>query len=213
MEIVMLQLLGWAVILLVAYLFRFIPFGMALTTTKDAGELSLGGGGILYAREVQSSGVDLGTPDTNHSLGWIEDSETSDNTAVVDRFDESGALVNSLDDKRTITHKATLMQTSAAYMKIVNDVRGKFYRIYYQDKKDGNGKVKEILFAICKITPNMTLARKSGSGTVIPVEIKVLKNAALVAVVNANLPTEKITAGAMDVAAGAYYFVVETVAP
>jgi len=185
---------------------------MALTTTRAIGEIGIHGGNIAYLREVLSTGVDLGTPDTNHSIGELESTDITDNTDSVENYNEAGGRNAILDDKRKVSVKFICQQSSLAFMGLVKEVRGKFYRLYYQGPVR-NGKITEWLFAICRVTPKLELAYKSGEVTKVPVEIECLENAALVAVLNTALPTEKITAGAMDVAAKEYYFTVETTAP
>jgi hypothetical protein len=184
---------------------------MPITTTKNKAEVGAGGGNIIYIREVQESGADLGTPDTNHSLGHVRGHEILDDRQKILVHAESGDLVASLLDKRTITIKAELLQRGKAILDMLADeVAGKYYRVYIQESPMAGGKVVEKVFGICQILPKIDLKYQEGQVTVVPVEIDVLKNESSISVPNNTLPSEKKTASAMDIAAGKYWSRAET---
>ena len=182
---------------------------MTLASTKDKAKVGLGGGGEAWLRQVTSAGVDLGTPDTNHSVGYIETSDLDDNTEEVKVYDETGALVANVLDKRTVVWKCTLQQSSGDEIAIMDECRGKFYRLYtYSGIR--NNKHQEWLYGICTVKPHLALAWKTGAVTNIPLEITILKVDTQITALNTDLPTVKKTAGSIIVAAGAYYKMTET---
>lgn len=184
---------------------------MPITTTKTKAEIGLGGGNIIYIREVKEDGTDLVTPDTNHSLGHIRGHDILDDTEKVQVHAESGDLVASLSGKRTVTLKPELLQRGKAVLDmLLDEVRGKYYRVYIQESPMAGGKVVEKMFGICQITPKLDLKYREGEVTVVPVEIDVLRNDALITIPNTALPSEKKTAAAMDIAAGKYWSRAET---
>lgn len=183
---------------------------MSITVVKDAGEIQFGGGNILYLRQVTSAGVDLGTPDTNHVMPNIVDSKVpgdSEPTKVVTFEDGSKAegRVN-----RDAIWEFTFGQNSLSLRQLKEEVKGKFYRAYYQDAPMQNGKVAEYVGGIGTVFMDLPGEHKAESEVLPKMRIRLTKNTALIAVTNANLPSEKKTAAAMDIAAGAYYSMAET---
>jgi hypothetical protein len=207
-------LLILACVLAVAYVAKqvgfMVPFGMTISTTKDTGGIGMGGGNIVYVREVTSAGADLGTPDTNHVLGHMEATDIKDVPTIVKAYAEDAGQTFSGESKRDVSLKFTCMQTDLTHLGLPAAVRGKFYRIYYQRAPLQNGKVQEYAFGICKIIPQLELAFKDGAITTIPINADVLKNSAAITIANNTLPTEKKTSAAMDIGIGLYYFIAET---
>ncbi|MFN0156891.1 MAG: hypothetical protein ACKVRP_02330 [Bacteroidota bacterium] len=211
MEPVVMNLIALVVAAAIMVLLKSVPFGMmALATTKDTGAIGMGGGNIVYLREVASTGADLGTPDTNHALGHVRSSNINDVPTIVKAHAEDGGQVFHGVAKRDVTLKFELMQRDKDSIGMVTEVLGKYYRVYYQASPNQDGKVNEFLFGLGKVTPKLELTYKEGEITIIPIEVDVLKNAAAITVANNTLPTEKKTANAMDIAAGKYYSVEET---
>ena len=63
---------------------------MALTTTDVPGAIASKGGSVLRVQERLSTGANLGTPDTVHDLGDIENSGFRDKTPYTPRYNEAG---------------------------------------------------------------------------------------------------------------------------
>lgn len=187
-----------------------IPGGMAITVVKDAGEIQFGGGNILYLREVQSTGVDLGTPDTNHVMANIIDSKVPGDAEPrkVTTFEDGSKVEGRIS--RDVIWEFTFGQNSLAVHKLKEDVKGKFYRVYYQDAAMVNNKVKEFMGGICTVFMDLPGEHSAETEVKPKMTVRVTKNAALISIANATLPTEKKTAAVMDIAAGAYYSMTET---
>lgn len=183
---------------------------MAITVVKDAGEVQFGGGNILYLRQVQSTGADLGTPDTNHVMANIIDSKVPGDSepTKVTTFEDGSKVEGRIN--RDVIWEFTFGQNSLAVHQLKEETKGKFYRVYYQDAPMQNGKVKEFVGGICQIFIDLPGEHKAETEVQPKMRVRVTKNAALIAVTNANLPTEKKTSSAMDIAAGAYYSMAET---
>jgi hypothetical protein len=184
---------------------------MPLTTTKDVGSIGRGGGSLLYARQVQSTGADLATPDTNHDLGHVKTSSISDVTEMLEAFNEAGDQVAYLEDKRNVSLKFDLMQYDANFIDAFKEeVRGKFYRIYYQGKAKSDGGIFEASFGICRIQPRIELVLRDGEFVVLPIEVRVLYNSSQITILNTDLPSVKVTAAVHTIAAGKYWSHTET---
>jgi hypothetical protein len=184
---------------------------MALTVTKDTAGIRRGGGSILFLRQVDSAGADLGTPDTNHDMGEIRSTGISDITEMFKEYNEAGKQVAFLEEKRDCALKFELMQTDNAHiLDIKEEVRGKYYRVYYQGKAAQGGKIPEYVFGICRVTPRIELSYKDGETAILPIEIAVLNNSTAITVANNTLPSSKVTSQAMDISANKLWSHVET---
>lgn len=183
---------------------------MTISVVKDTGEVQFGGGNILYLREVQSTGADLGTPDTNHVMPHIIDSKVPGDTepTKVSVFEDGSKAENRIN--RDVAWEFTFGQNSLTVHQLKEAVKGKFYRAYYQDAPMANGKVKEFVGGIGQVFIDLPGEHKAETETQPKMRIRFAKNAALIAVTNANLPTEKKTSAAMDIAIGSYYSMAET---
>lgn len=210
METFLIKALVLAILLALMYKFDVVPFGMALTTIKDTGGIGMGGGNIAYLREVTSAGVDLGTPDTNHSAGHLDESSLDDVPTTVKKYAEDGGLTFVGISKRDVTFKLMMQQSGLTHLGMVEEVRNKYYRLYYQRAPLQNGKVQEFMFGICRVIPELKLAFKEGEVVIVPATVEVLKNSSAITIANNTLPTEKVTADAMDIAANKYYSMKET---
>ena len=183
---------------------------MSITVVKDAGEIQFGGGNILYLRAVTSAGADLGTPDTNHVMPNIVDSKVPGDAEPTKTVTfEDGAKAEGRVN-RDVNWEFTFGQNSLSLRQLKEEVKGKFYRVYYQDAPMQNGKVGEYVGGIGSVFIDLPGEHKAESEVLPKMRIRFTKNTALIAVTNANLPTEKKTSAAMDIAAGAYYSMAET---
>lgn len=196
-----------------AYAVRYLgalPGGMAITVVKDTGEVQFGGGNILYLRNVLSTGADLGTPDTNHVMANIIDSKVPGDAepTKVTVFEDGSKVEGRIN--RDVIWEFTFGQNSKALHDLKEEVKGKFYRIYYQDAPMVNGKVKEFMGGICIVFIDLPGEHSAETEVKPKIRVRVTKNAAIITIANATLPTEKKTSAAMDIAAGAYYSMAET---
>lgn len=186
-----------------------VPFGLAITATKDVGEIAVGGGNLLYVKEVTSAGAELGTPDTWHAWPNLLSSKFIDTDERKDIVHEDASRVT-MRSTRKVGVDGTTSQVSKAVIATKEEMRGKFYAVYYQDAPMANGKKREYYFAICQGFMNIEKENKDATEQMINFSFVAVKNTAQVTVANNALPSVKVTAGAMDVAAGAYYSVAET---
>ena len=182
---------------------------MAITIVKDVGELALGGGNLLYVKEKTSAGADLGTPDTWHTWANLIDSKFSDTDERKDVTHEDASRVT-LRSTRKISLEGTTSQVSKILLETKEEMRGKYYAVYYQDAAMTNGKVREYYIAICQGFLNIEKENKDASEQTLKFTFVANINTALIAVTNLSLPTVKKTAAAMDVAANKYYTITET---
>lgn len=184
---------------------------MAITVTKDLAEVQVGGGNILYLRNVTAgTGADLGSPDTNHVMPNIIDSKVPGDvepTKVVTMEDGSKAEGRS---NRDVIWEFTFGQNSLAVLSLKEETKGKIYRVYYQDAPMSNGKVKEYCAGLGQVFMDLPGEHGADKEVLPKMRIRIQKNAASIPVTNANLPTEKKTVAAMDISAGAYYSMAET---
>jgi hypothetical protein len=187
-----------------------LPGGMAITVVKDTTEVQFGGGNILYLRNVASTGADLGSPDTNHVMPHIIDSKVpGDIEPTKTTTFEDGSKVEGRVN-RDVIWEFTFGQNSLALHNLKEEVKGKVYRVYYQDAPMVNGKVKEFMGGICVVFIDLPGEHKADTEVLPKMRVRVTKNAAAITILNATLPAEKKTAGVMDIAAGAYYSMAET---
>jgi hypothetical protein len=186
-----------------------VPFGMAISISKDVGEIAVGGGNIMYVKEVKSDGTDLASPDTWHVWANLISSKFTDTDERKDIVHEDASRVT-LRSTRKVGIEGTTSQVSKAIIATKEEMRGKFYAVYYQDAPLANGKVREYYLGICQGFMNIEKENKDATEQTINFSFVALKNNALISVPNASLPSVKKTAGAMDVAAGAYYSIAET---
>ena len=183
---------------------------MALTTAFNPDAMGAGGSIIGYLREVKKDGTDLTTPDTNHRIPIIKESELGDETTVIKPRSEDGKLYNQLEDQRDVTFKLVLQQSDKATYDMFKEMRGKYYRLYKQTGKR-NGKTQEWLYGICKLTPKLNAKWVPGTVTEIPCEVTVLANETQISIANSALPSEKVTAtDPVLIPAGEYYVLLET---
>ncbi len=186
-----------------------IPFGMAISITKDVGEIAVGGGNLLYVKEKTSAGADLGTPDTWHTFPNLLTSKFIDTDERKDIVHEDASRVT-IRSTRKVGVDGTTSQVSKVVLATKEEMRGKFYAVYYQDAPMANGKKREYYLAICQGFMNIEKDNKDAQEQTVSFSFVALKNAGAITVANGDLPSVKVTSGAMDVAAGAYYSVAET---
>ncbi len=182
---------------------------MPLTTAFNPDAMGAGGSIIGYLREVTKTGVDLATPDTNHRIPIIKESELDDATTQLKPRAEDGKIYNVLDDQRNVIFKWTVQQSDLATIGMTKEMRGKYYRLYKQTGKRA-GKTQEWLYGICRLTPKLNPKWVPGSTTEIAMEVEVLANEAAIVVPNLDLASDKVTAAAVTIPAGEYYVMVET---
>ena len=183
---------------------------MSITVVKDPGEAQLGGGNILFLRSVTSAGADLGSPDTNHEMANIVDSKVPGDVEPTKTVTFEDGSKSELRSNRDVMWEFTFGQNALSLLAMKEEVKGKFYRAYYQDAPMSNGKVKEYVGGIGQVFMDLPGEHKAEKEVQPKMRIRFLKNAALIAVTNANLPSIKKTASAMDIAIGAYYSMAET---
>lgn len=182
---------------------------MAIALVKDTGEVQIGGGNILYFMEVTSAGAALGTPDTWHAAANLIDSKHVDKYSTKVTTFEDGSQVENRSN-RDVHFEGTFGQNSLTVHAFKEETKGKFYKVYYQDAPLANAKIKEYLYAICQVFMDEEIDRKGDTEVQPKFRFRVNKNASAITNANVSLPTVKVTAAAMDVAANAYYTVVET---
>ncbi len=183
---------------------------MPLTTSMNPDAMGAGGSIVAYLREVQKTGADLATPDTNHRVPIIKESELDDNTTVLKPRSEDGAIYNQLDDQRDVIFKWTVQQSDKATFDMLKEMRGKYYRLYKQTGKR-NGKTQEWIYGICKIVPRLNAKWVPGTVTEVALEVTVLRNETQISIANSALPSEKATAtDPVLIPAGEYYVLLET---
>jgi hypothetical protein len=147
-----------------------------MAIAKDKGRIVKYGGGVLKVKEVTDAGAELGTPATAVDLGYIVDTELTDETVIEDISDETGEAVASLPGVRTVKLTGLLLQTDFELLDFLRDsTSAKFYQVYYKMSRTGemDGKTQELFGGICKIRPMLRV--KAGDKKV-PFEITMLNN-------------------------------------
>jgi len=140
--------------------------------TKDVGTVKKFSGGVMLVKEVKDNGGAVAA-DAWVNLGYIQESNTQDNTDMEEYQDETGNTVASEPTIRLVKVTGLLMQSDKATLDFLKDtVRDKFYALY---KYEGitNGKYQEIFYGICKFKPQIDLAAGVKRP---PFEITVLEN-------------------------------------
>lgn len=185
---------------------------MAIAVTKTTGEIAVGGGNLAYLMEVNADGSALGSPDTWHTMPHILESTVPiDTDAQKDIVMEDGGRVV-LRSTRKVGAQFVFAQVSKAVLDIKEETRGKYYKLYYQDAPMSNNDVREYMFGVGQVFMNIEKKGADAQEQKVTLDFVCNKNAALIANTNLSLPSVKVTAGAMDVPANAYYLKVETAA-
>lgn len=174
-----------------------------MAIAKDKGAIKKFSGGSLWYQECTDAGAALGSPDTWHTFGYIQESKLSDMTDEESIYDETGGQVTSLEGNRTVKFSGLFMQTDKDHIDFLKEtVRGKFYHIYHS-QGIVNGTTQEMLYGICSIKPQVEIA----SGTKrMPFEFTVLKNDAELTSVSTSGITGA-SAATITVPASQYYAV------
>jgi hypothetical protein len=180
---------------------------MALSITKDKGQIHSKGGGIIKIQQGLETGLPLTTAEAVDDLGYVAESTFTDKTPLEDVSDETGAVITSEEGNRQVMIQTILMQTDKARLDMAQDVRGKFYRLYKYNGLVDN-KHQEIFFTCGKITPQTELKFTGGR---LPFEYRASAVAS-----DATFDSTSISlfgahaSSPVTVSAGSYYKIVET---
>jgi len=185
--------------------------------TRDKGKIFVNGGGILRICKI-SEDESYTSGDYFKDLGYIQDFELKDETVTEDIFDETGALVKSVNGNRTITINATLQQVSKAtydfFSNYSDEIINKYFSVYRLNTKgvapEGDVWVEQ-WFGICQIKPMINVKYPQPR---LPIEIKVLENKSQISIVTADRfsgYTPKVGGSAtVNIPVGKYYHTSDT---
>jgi hypothetical protein len=177
---------------------------MALTG-KNAGAIKKWSGGEMWIKQVNADGTDLASPDSFRSLGYIEQGKFSDITETEDYPDETGEIIASVENTRTVTIEALFMQSSKEILDFVGDeCRNKFYALYRYEGIVAQ-KHQELFFPLVKVTPQIQL--EAGTKRP-PFKATALKAPAAISLVVTAIPAK--AEGPIAIAKDKYYSIVET---
>jgi len=180
-----------------------------MALTKDKGKITKYGGGVLKLREVGDDGTVV-SGSTVYDLGYIQETRLSDETGEESVKDETGSIVQSHEGDRGIKFTGVLMQTDKELIDFLKEnVRGKYFQVYYKANNNVNGQVQEIFFAIVKVKPMIDLASNTRR---LPFEMTALKNEGAITISDASTAYGS-TASTATIPAGQYYVVTETSIP
>ncbi len=160
------------------------------TLTKDKGNIKKKSGGTWKIAAATDAGpaATLVAGDWG-DLGFVKVNTKRNKVDRVVDYDESGKKV--VDEPGNVDRglSLTLMQTDMALVEFIrNTVEGNYYCLYH-DNGVANGKYREEVYAICKISSDFEIGSEDQS---IPITVSILDNESAVTfggTGNAALPT------------------------
>jgi hypothetical protein len=182
---------------------------MAWTPAKDKGAYASKGGGIIKIKEVNDDGSDLTTPGTIYDVGYLQETNFSDNTPTTPIKDEHGDTIVNEEGDRDVIVSGVLMQRDKLTLDMAKECRGKFYALM---KYNGiiNGKYQEIFYAVGQIDPSFDVKLQGGTT---PFKFTATKVNSAITIASASLTASfwnTKTSTTVTIAADDYYTIVET---
>lgn len=109
---------------------------MSVLVGKNPGDINIRGGGMIFVKEINQDGTDLGTPDTFHLLGIIKTFKMSDK-APFEQFKSEDGYTYYSPGVRSVENDLVFLDRSVA-MRLLTPVTmlNKFYAVLTQDSID-----------------------------------------------------------------------------
>lgn len=97
-----------------------------MANARNRQRINVKGGGKLWIRQLSPA-----ASNTWIDIGYLDDNELDDKTAMVDSEDERGDYIDTKQGSRKVTWKTTLKQTGADEINLLRNADGIYYELYY----------------------------------------------------------------------------------
>jgi len=138
--------------------------------SKLRSKIGIKGGGILYIREL----VNGSSSTTWTDLGYIKQTPISQEAAMLESTDETGAMITINVGNKSAKLTPTLMQAEKANIDIIRNAEGKYYEFYYIAPL-GGGAFWQEWNGFGVIVPKFALTHAANTERGLPLELIVLK--------------------------------------